>query len=164
MEMDGPLLLLEKASERSNRSGCAMKGSVKQNDSPAAISAQIKAVLIAAPDVSIAFLFGSAASNRLRFDSDVDIAIAGDKVLTRSRLELIADQLSQSLNRPVDLIDLLSTKGLVFHQALTKGIPVIVKDKRQMARLMNECVLFGDDFLPLITTMLEKQCRRFAYD
>jgi predicted nucleotidyltransferase len=103
------------------------------------IAEKIKNVLNHAPDVAIAFLFGSAAKNRLGFDSDVDIAIAGDNKLSFSRLEELSTQLSESINRPTDLIDLLSTKGLIFHQALTKGVPVIVKDKRIMARLMNEC-------------------------
>jgi predicted nucleotidyltransferase len=126
------------------------------------LTAKIKTIVTDASDVAIAFLFGSAINNRLRFDSDIDIAVAGYKVFSPNRMEELTFQFSESINRPIDLIDLLSTKGLVFHQALTTGIPVIVKDKRIMARLMNECVYFGDDFLPSITRMLEQKCRRFA--
>ena len=83
------------------------------------ITVKIKAIVTDASDIAIAFLFGSAVNNRLRFDSDIDIAIAGYKVFSLNRMEEIACQLSKSINRPIDLIDLLSTKGLVFHRALT---------------------------------------------
>jgi predicted nucleotidyltransferase len=126
------------------------------------ITVKIKAIVTDASDIAIAFLFGSAVNNRLRFDSDIDIAIAGYKVFSLNRMEEIACQLSKSINRPIDLIDLLSTKGLVFHRALTTGVPIIVKEKRILTQLMNECAYFGDDFLPAIIHMLEQKCRRFA--
>jgi predicted nucleotidyltransferase len=131
-------------------------------DTTAKIIAQIKTVFTNVQDVAIVFLFGSAVKNRLRFDSDIDIAIAGKKALSSPRMEELSFQLSESIKRPVDLIDLMSTKGLIFHQALTKGIPIIVNDKRIMAQLMRECVYFGDDFLPASTRMLEQKSRRFA--
>jgi predicted nucleotidyltransferase len=124
---------------------------------------KIRAVVADAPDIAVAFLFGSASKNRLRSDSDVDIAVAGENALSSHRMEELSYKLSESVKRPVDLVDLASTKGLIFHQALTKGIPVIVKDKRIMARLMTECVYFGDDFLPAVTRMLEQRARRFAH-
>jgi predicted nucleotidyltransferase len=122
----------------------------------------IRAVLINAPDVEVAFLFGSAARDRLRFDSDVDIAIAGYNKLPIHRFNELSGLLSGSISRPVDLIDLVSTKGLVFYQALTKGIKIMVKDRVLLSELMKECVYFGEDFLPYITGMLERKCRRFA--
>lgn len=126
------------------------------------ITVKIKAIVTDSSDIAIAFLFGSAVNNRLRFNSDIDIAVAGYKVFSLDRMEELTSQLSKSVNRPIDLIDLLSTNGLVFHQALTTGVPIVVKDKRILTQLMNECAFFGDDFLPAITYMLEQKCRRFA--
>ena len=83
-------------------------------NSTGSIAVKIRNVIVNTPDVAIAFLFGSAVKNRLGFNSDVDIAIAGDNALSFSRREELSIQLSESINRPVDLIDLLSTKGLIF--------------------------------------------------
>jgi predicted nucleotidyltransferase len=127
-----------------------------------ALVENIRTVLINAPEVEVAFLFGSAARDRLRFDSDVDIAIAGYNKLPIHRFNELSGLLSGSISRPVDLIDLVSTKGLVFHQALTKGIQIMVKNRVLLSELMKECVYFGEDFLPYITGMLERKCRRFA--
>jgi predicted nucleotidyltransferase len=126
------------------------------------ISMQIRSVLEMAPDVAVGLLFGSATKNRLRFDSDIDIAIAGEQAFSLHRLKELAYSLSEAVKRPVDLIDLVSTKGLICHQALTKGIPLIVKNKRIMAQLMYEYVCFCEDFLPAITVMLAQRGERFV--
>jgi predicted nucleotidyltransferase len=65
-----------------------------------------------------ALLFGSGAKGHLQFDSDIDIAVAGDCALSSEvRYRLIA-KLAAIMNRPIDLIDLKTARGLVFARAL----------------------------------------------
>jgi predicted nucleotidyltransferase len=71
-----------------------------------------------AEGIVYALLFGSGAEGQLQFDSDVDLAVAGDCALsTQTKCRLIAN-LAAITNRPIDLIDLKTARGLVFAKAL----------------------------------------------
>ena len=68
--------------------------------------------------VVYALLFGSGAQGKLRFDSDVDIAVAGDRPLSpQTRYELIS-KLAAVTRRPVDLIDLRTARWVVYAKAM----------------------------------------------
>mgnify|MGYP001602871500 CR=1 FL=1 len=82
-----------------------------------------EAILLAHPAVEAAYLLGSAAENRLREDSDVDIAILlrkSSSITGEERLALSA-ALARVCHRSVDL-GVLSTRNLVFaKEAVAKG-------------------------------------------
>ena len=71
-----------------------------------------------AEGIVYALLFGSGAKGQLQFDSDIDLAVAGEHALsTETKCNLIS-KLAAITNRPIDLIDLKTARGLVFAKAL----------------------------------------------
>ena len=86
--------------------------------------------------IAAAFLIGSAASGRLRSDSDVDIAVLPSRAAAlphQERLSLAAS-LSQIVRREVDL-GLLSTRNLVYaKEAVTRGTVIFERDHAVTAR------------------------------
>jgi predicted nucleotidyltransferase len=86
--------------------------------------------------IAAAFLIGSAASGRLRSDSDVDIAVLPSHAAAlplQERLSLAAS-LSQIVRREVDL-GLLSTRNLVYaKEAVTRGTVIFERDHAVTAR------------------------------
>jgi len=121
----------------------------------------IRGAVVSMPDISLAVLFGSAACGRLRFDSDVDVAIAGESNISLERQQEIRIALSRKLRREVDIIDLRQARGLIFYQALTKGIIVMARDQRLLARMMTDVVYYAADMLPLVTAALANKTSRF---
>jgi len=73
----------------------------------------IKNKLIDKASAFIVILFGSAASGRMRNDSDIDIAFLSDGNLSEYEVFNIAQELSNELGRDVDLID-MSKASTVF--------------------------------------------------
>jgi predicted nucleotidyltransferase len=68
--------------------------------------------------VVYALVFGSGARESLRFDSDLDLAVAGENRLSGTeRFELVR-KLAAVTGRPVDLVDLKTARGVVFARAL----------------------------------------------
>jgi len=134
-----------------------------QNDQIAAMIRSINESLSLFPDISIAVLFGSAVTNRMRADSDVDIAIAGESALSWDRIQEIRIAIGKVLRREIDIVDLQTSKGLIFYEALTKGTIVFSRNRRLMAKMMTEAVYFGEDFLPLMKRALENKARKFIY-
>ncbi|MFM7138403.1 MAG: type VII toxin-antitoxin system MntA family adenylyltransferase antitoxin [Planctomycetota bacterium] len=94
------------------------------------------AALLRCDAVQSAYLLGSAATNRLREDSDVDLAI-----LPRRRTGLsveqrfsLAGELATIFGRPVDL-GLLSTANVVYaKEAVTTGRLLCERDRTETAR------------------------------
>lgn len=113
------------------------------------------------PDISLIILFGSTVTGRLRSDSDINIAIAGDRPFSWDRLQEIRTTLSRKLQREVDLVDLNASKGMIVYQVLTKGRVVVSKNRLLMARLMTDAVYFAADMLPLMTMVFRLRARRF---
>lgn len=79
--------------------------------------AQVTQVL-RAHRVIYALIFGSAARDELRSESDVDIAICGNGAFSSQENYALVSRLAVVLRRPVDLIDLRVARGLVFARAL----------------------------------------------
>lgn len=64
----------------------------------------IEQLLAHHPAITMAFLFGSMAIGRARFDSDLDLAVAAATPLTaQTRIDLIED-LAVTIGRPVESI------------------------------------------------------------
>lgn len=127
------------------------------------ISQLIRTAVAHMKDISLVYLFGSAASGRMRPDSDIDIAIAGNTPFSWERLQEIRIELSRALRREIDIIDLTTSRGLIFYQAMTKGNRVVSTDKRLLARLMTDVVYFAADMLPLISQSLEFRANRYIH-
>ena len=86
--------------------------------------------------IEAAYLLGSAASGRLRSDSDIDIAVLSRKhgyLPADARLHL-SGRLAEVLGRPVDL-GVLSTSNVVYaKEAIATGRLIFERDHRVTAR------------------------------
>lgn len=108
-------------------------------------------------DIRIAILFGSAASGRLRFDSDVDVAVQCDTPLTAARKMELVGEIALISGRPVDLIDLKTIGqpllGFILQGKRLKG------SSEAMAKLAYRNLIEQTDFLPLIERTLAQRRR-----
>lgn len=113
------------------------------------------------PEIVVAVLFGSAASDRLSPNSDIDIGIAAQRPLPLERkLELFA-ALARALPREVDLVDLQEVSGLILQQALCTGV-LLKSTPPVYAALMKRMWFNQADMMPNTKMILQKQAERFV--
>ncbi len=102
-----------------------------------------------AKGVSTVIVFGSTASNTLRFDSDLDIALQMARPLTpEQRLDLI-ETLTLATGRAIDLIDLRTVGEPLRGQILHNGIRLHGSNE-DYAEIMRRHVYDMEDFMPYI--------------
>jgi len=115
---------------------------------------RMRPVLLRYPQIAAAWVFGSAAREELRPESDIDVglllhdsrataadeyAMLGDLV---ARLEVV------TAPRPVDVV-LLEHQGPVFaHEALIDGVLILERDRERRADFEASAVMRGIDFRP----------------
>ena len=118
----------------------------------------IRGVLAANGRIVFAMLFGSIANLRARPDSDVDIAVAAERVLSvEEKLSLIG-QLAERLGRPVDLIDLQTAGEPLLGEIIRHGRRVFGTDTAY-ASLIRKHLFDQADFLPYRTRILDERRR-----
>ncbi|MBI5874336.1 MAG: nucleotidyltransferase domain-containing protein [Deltaproteobacteria bacterium] len=88
-------------------------------------------------DVALAFLFGSAATGRVRMQGDIDIAVyfrpehgvewevSGKRWEAEARIALDLERL---LKKEIDLIVLNRARATLADEIIRKGTPLIIKD------------------------------------
>ena len=120
-----------------------------------AIAYAIGSALEPFPNLLFAFLFGSAASGRLRSDSDVDVAVYQ---ASAARLEIEDDHaldreadiqvaVERATQRNVELLTLNSGPATVCAAALLSGRPVFVRDGAFYTRYLLAVTMVASDFL-----------------
>jgi len=124
------------------------------------ISDRIANVLEREPGLKLVLMYGSAAAERMRHDSDVDVAVLFDNPLSiEEKIDLIS-RLEIELKRDVDLVDLFNLSGTILKQVLCKGRIVINNDTGALTRLYQRMVYNQADMMPYVTrTLLERQQR-----
>lgn len=80
----------------------------------------IKSFLIEELDPVLIYVFGSFAKERIREDSDLDIAFLSDKKFNEYKVFLCAQKLADKLEREVDLVD-LNNASTVFKVQVLQG-------------------------------------------
>jgi len=94
---------------------------------------QIKSYFSGQDDINSVYLFGSIVSDRLKENSDIDIAI-----LTHSGDLSVLDQMSMSqelsdvAGKDIDLIELSGVSVILQNQVLRKGELIICRDRRAL--------------------------------
>lgn len=123
---------------------------------------RVGAYFAARPEFRLVLVYGSAANGNLRPSSDVDVAVAGERVLAPDVMLDTITGLSVALDRDVDLIDLNRVEGLIFHEALTNGRRVKL-DRVLFGRLYAKALGWKEDFLPLQRKMRAARIERFVH-
>lgn len=80
------------------------------------------------PSLSAAYLFGSAAPDRLRADSDIDVALDFGREFTSNERWHTTKALSVCMKREVDLIDFRVASDELRHQILPTGRRLNARD------------------------------------
>ncbi|MCA8975382.1 MAG: nucleotidyltransferase domain-containing protein [Planctomycetes bacterium] len=110
-------------------------------------------ILAAEPRVAAAWLFGSAAREALRADSDVDVAVLLDRNLDDSERTGLLAELASRLEaatqpRPLDLI-VLEQQGWVFiHRVLSEGRRIVVHDEERRVDFESDAFVRYLDWKP----------------
>lgn len=121
----------------------------------------IKQILESFPEVTLGILFGSLAENKQRFDSDLDIAVAGNKALSSDEKKALITALADKVNRPIDLVDLRQINGTLLHQALTKGTLIYCLDRNLYATLIKKMLYNQADMMPYHYRILKERRERW---
>lgn len=125
------------------------------------IITSIKRLLQKHEDIHLALIYGSAAEGRQTQESDLDLAVAGDRPIdTQSKMELI-EELALLTGRPIDLVDLQTTHGTLLKQIVTKGT-VIYKENAVLYGEIIKRMLFNEaDFMPYYNRILKERQERW---
>jgi len=126
-----------------------------------AIADRVRESLQTIPDLRVALLYGSAASGRLRSDSDVDVAVLFDHPLDVEQKVMLTARLEYRLSRTVDLVDLFSLNGTILKQILCKGRVLIRKKTEDLTKLLYRMIYNQADMMPYVHRTLKERQRRF---
>ena len=91
----------------------------------------IKEFLIDKLSPDFIIIFGSAAKDMLREDSDIDIAFFSDKTHSEYEMFIVGQELATILGRDVDLIDIKKASTVFKAQILGNGKIIYSKDEIQ---------------------------------
>ncbi|WP_323639651.1 type VII toxin-antitoxin system MntA family adenylyltransferase antitoxin [Pectobacterium polonicum] len=73
------------------------------------------------PDIRMVYLFGSQATGNARADSDIDIAIMATRTLAPIERWELSNQLTKTMGRDVDLVDLLQASTVLKMEIVRNG-------------------------------------------
>ena len=132
----------------------------RQSYNKTAIDMLITQVLKKHPQILLAVLFGSLARDTAGIDSDIDLAVSADKPLdVNEKMQLIMD-LTESIGRPDDLVDLLTVGEPLLGQIIKGGRKVLGDDSRY-ALMLSKHLFNQADFLRYRNRILPE--RRLAW-
>ena len=116
-------------------------------------------------EIQAAYVFGSAATGRVRADSDVDVAVLVDPRKQRLRgldyrLDLMAD-LGAALHRSdIDVVLLNEAPPLLAHRVLSEGVLVFERSAPARVRFQVRTAALYLDLVPMFETYIRYSKRR----
>lgn len=121
----------------------------------------IKDVLDHQPDVMVAIVYGSEASERSTPSSDIDLAIALDRPMSmEEELDYFA-KLSRVSSREIDLVDLWKAHVPLLSEILDNGTQLVKKSPELLAEFIKRACFENADFMPLRRRVLAIRRERF---
>lgn len=112
--------------------------------------------------VRVALVFGSVASGEAGPESDVDVAVAADRLLSSAERMALIEAIAVATNRPVDLVDLLADGGPVLKQALSTGKLVLCLDRSVWERVILRQIYYEADFMPIYRSILAERRKKWT--
>jgi len=129
-------------------------------DSSQELGSQLKIVLARFPNIKLAILFGSVALGRETVESDLDIAVSTNAMLTAVEKHAIISELTQLTGRSIDLIDLKLASEPLLGQILRYGKRLLGSDTLYGNFIYSHLVAQAD-FMPYRSRLLQE--RRMAW-
>jgi uncharacterized protein len=112
--------------------------------------------LAAQDDLRLAIVYGSLARGEARSDSDLDVAVAGERLLDVDRKMALTKGLAGITGRAIDLVDLKAIGEPLLGQILTGG-KRLSGDNLQFAELLARHLFDQADFLPYRERLLAER-------
>lgn len=127
------------------------------------VSLKLRSLLEKKPEVVICLLFGSAAEGKMGVNSDIDVAICGDKAFTHDYLAELQLAIAERLGTEVDLLDMARLNGLILRQVITTGKKILNKNPDLLAHYIKKMLFFSEDMYPNYQMILKAKAKRFAH-
>ncbi len=128
----------------------------------------IKNILSDALAPSLIYIFGSISKDKVRKDSDIDIAILTDRQIDEYKLYILSQKLADVLKREVDLIDLRKASSVFKIQIIKTGKLIYNSDNlRKMyfqMRAMRDYALLNEERMEIINKIKSRTLRGAKYD
>jgi len=99
-------------------------------------------------------LFGSVASDRARFESDIDVAVELNHALDAAEKSRLIEKITAITGRAVDLIDLKTVGQPLLGQIIEHGLR-LVGDDVSYGMLLSKNAFDHEDFLPYRQRILD---------
>ena len=111
------------------------KGAIDEQASAGGVAEQVRRALEAHPEIAFAVLFGSAAKEKLRPQSDIDLAVRFSPEARPDGWEYggLLASLEGALKRRVDVVDLERTRSTVLRLEIAKGVLVKGNEEEMIA-------------------------------
>lgn len=114
----------------------------------------IKNILSDALAPSLIYIFGSISKDKVRKDSDIDIAILTDRQIDEYKLFILSQKLADTLKKEVDLVDLKKASTVFKVQIIKTGKLIYNSDNlRKMyfqMRAMRDYALLNEERMEII--------------
>ncbi len=111
--------------------------------------------------VDLAILYGSAAKDALRPDSDIDLAICLNKPLDVATKMEIMTELSLETGRSVDLVDLSQINGTLLKEVICKGVVLCKRNFELYEQIVLRMIYNQADVMPYVARTLKERQQRF---
>ena len=105
----------------------------------------LKDLFVKMSEILLVFIHGSVAKGRTRIDSDIDIAVLFNKKPSFEQLFKIKDEVSENLNKEIDLTVLNDASPVIKMQVLKNGKLLFERNKGEYARFFVNTVKVYDD-------------------
>lgn len=102
----------------------------------------IKNFLIEHLSPDVIYIFGSAAKDNMRPDSDIDIAFLSDTTHDAYDIFMLAQKLASLLHRDIDLVDLNRASTVFQMQVVSTGQVIYSKDEKK--RILFETYVYKE--------------------
>ena len=122
--------------------------------------AQIVELLSAYPQIRVAILFGSIVAATDTPESDVDLALYGERRLSSELKMDLMQRLALIAKRPIDLIDMRSVGEPLLGEILTKG-ERILGSNTDFGSLLSRYLIDKADFYPYRERILKERRERW---
>jgi predicted nucleotidyltransferase len=124
------------------------------------LAALLRHALAGFANIELALVFGSVATGRARFDSDLDIAVAAKRALTSVEKQCLMSALAENTGRAIDLIDLSVAGEPLLGQIVRHGKRLLGSDEAY-GKLISRHLMDQADFMPYRNRILAE--RRAAW-
>ncbi len=109
---------------------------------------QLRNLLSAEKNVLYAILFGSVVEGRLRYDSDIDVAIRFSTRPDPLELGRLSSLIESVVGRPAHVVDMSRAPPPLRYEIFRTGIVILVRDETLMAEDKARAIMEYLDFKP----------------